>query len=689
MYQCAFAAVCIKIMIIFEYTRWACEHKWTGQLARIFVSYNSKDKEIVQALVDDIEAMGYEVWFDTKLSAGQIWWDRILERIRECDIFCFAVSPDALNSSACNSEIDYADALGKPILPILIVDISINILPSPLSKIQFSDYRVGDKAAVLGLANALASMPGSQSMPVLPPEPSAPISYLGEIAKRIDAKSLNIEEQSFLVIELKSGLRDPDMNEDSRALLKRLRNRTDIAVKIREELDDCIKSFDNVEPEFRVKVSEVKNIQSIGENLSQETLRPSVPDKIAVNVGIPSHFQKWKLVLVLVIFISSVYGLLVKRVDPSESDLITTGDTLELFVKGFEDLSESVPVRADGKIKTRLVREVVAIGKTSKQLASELENLYKEYVSNPTVTITTKKEPLIEEESVIGPYDTLDIIVWGYKELSALVPVRPDGRVTIKLIEDVVAIGNTPTSLALELEGLYSLYVKKPKVIVKIDKKLGGHYAKSVGKRKNSQGQYTIGVGDALDLFVWGYKDLSVTTSVGTDGKITTRLVENLAVVDKTPTQVARELEQVYRTYIKNPKITVAVTEFGVATSQPTKISNDKVVLSGRALFPYNSYKLSSQGERELALLIEKLRSYQDIILIDLVGHTDSRGSLEDSQELSEKRASTIFKALQLAFPDVPITSSGLGKSAPVASNDTALGRRLNRRVEIRVEATE
>ncbi len=119
----------------------------------------------------------------------------------------------------------------------------------------------------------------------------------------------------------------------------------------------------------------------------------------------------------------------------------------------------------------------------------------------------------------------------------------------------------------------------------------------------------------------------------------------------------------------------------------PPAAEVEKVVLSGRALFPYDSSQLTGQGNREMDTLIDKLRSYSDIELIDVVGHADSRGATEYNQGLSERRAETVKASLQGAFPQVPVTASGLGETAPIASNDNAEGRRLNRRVEIRVEA--
>lgn len=84
--------------------------------------------------------------------------------------------------------------------------------------------------------------------------------------------------------------------------------------------------------------------------------------------------------------------------------------------------------------------------------------------------------------------------------------------------------------------------------------------------------QYVIGPGDTLDVFVWGYKDLSVTVPVRPDGKITTRLVEDMIASGKTPTQLARELETQYQTYVKNPTVTVTVNKFIGAPSQQIKV---------------------------------------------------------------------------------------------------------------------
>ena len=68
--------------------------------------------------------------------------------------------------------------------------------------------------------------------------------------------------------------------------------------------------------------------------------------------------------------------------------------------------------------------------------------------------------------NLIGPGDNVNIFVWGNSELSSSVPVRPDGRITTPLIEDVVASGKTPTQLARIMEQQLAKYIKNPVVTV-------------------------------------------------------------------------------------------------------------------------------------------------------------------------------------------------------------------------------
>jgi polysaccharide biosynthesis/export protein len=67
---------------------------------------------------------------------------------------------------------------------------------------------------------------------------------------------------------------------------------------------------------------------------------------------------------------------------------------------------------------------------------------------------------------IIGPGDTLQVFVWRNAELTSTVPVRPDGKISTPLVEDMVAVGKTPSGLARDIEVVLAQYVKSPQVNV-------------------------------------------------------------------------------------------------------------------------------------------------------------------------------------------------------------------------------
>jgi polysaccharide export outer membrane protein len=77
------------------------------------------------------------------------------------------------------------------------------------------------------------------------------------------------------------------------------------------------------------------------------------------------------------------------------------------------------------------------------------------------------------------------------------------------------------------------------------------------------QADYLIGPGDVLNVFVWRQDELSRTSvPVRPDGQISTPLVEDMVAVNKTPTQLARDIEGVLSEFIRSPKVTVIVEQF-------------------------------------------------------------------------------------------------------------------------------
>jgi len=82
----------------------------------------------------------------------------------------------------------------------------------------------------------------------------------------------------------------------------------------------------------------------------------------------------------------------------------------------------------------------------------------------PTPTPTAAENKGTDSNYIIGPGDTLEVFVWRNSELSVTVPVRPDGKISTPLVEDMVAVGKTPPQLARDMEKVLSEYVREPKV---------------------------------------------------------------------------------------------------------------------------------------------------------------------------------------------------------------------------------
>jgi polysaccharide biosynthesis/export protein len=74
---------------------------------------------------------------------------------------------------------------------------------------------------------------------------------------------------------------------------------------------------------------------------------------------------------------------------------------------------------------------------------------------------------------LIGPGDSVNIIVWRNPEVSMAVPVRPDGKITTPLVEDLQAAGKTSTQLARDIEQSLTKYIQQPVVTVVVTNFVG------------------------------------------------------------------------------------------------------------------------------------------------------------------------------------------------------------------------
>jgi outer membrane protein OmpA-like peptidoglycan-associated protein len=113
------------------------------------------------------------------------------------------------------------------------------------------------------------------------------------------------------------------------------------------------------------------------------------------------------------------------------------------------------------------------------------------------------------------------------------------------------------------------------------------------------------------------------------------------------------------------------------------------VEFSSKVLFAFDKSDLSAEARASLDKLVTVLNTYPDTD-IEIQGHTDSKGTEEYNQTLSEKRATSVSGYLQgKGISEKRLTIKGFGELYPKYTNDSADGRAQNRRVEFLITANE
>jgi outer membrane protein OmpA-like peptidoglycan-associated protein len=113
------------------------------------------------------------------------------------------------------------------------------------------------------------------------------------------------------------------------------------------------------------------------------------------------------------------------------------------------------------------------------------------------------------------------------------------------------------------------------------------------------------------------------------------------------------------------------------------------VTIDSGILFPYDSAELTSEARSNLRKLADSLQA-ETRTNVMIVGHTDSEGSDPYNQQLSERRGRSAQDHLRsLGVTSSRLASRGRGEAEPIASNETAEGRRQNRRVEVAIYAND
>ena len=127
----------------------------------------------------------------------------------------------------------------------------------------------------------------------------------------------------------------------------------------------------------------------------------------------------------------------------------------------------------------------------------------------------------------------------------------------------------------------------------------------------------------------------------------------------------------------------------GVEVEHAPNSGEINVRLAGDILFDYNSAALRSASRTTLGELATNFSRYPGNRIV-VEGHTDAAGSEQYNQRLSEQRAANVADYLiDQGVAAGSIVVYGFGESRPKSTNDTPEGRQQNRRVEIRIQATE
>lgn len=114
-----------------------------------------------------------------------------------------------------------------------------------------------------------------------------------------------------------------------------------------------------------------------------------------------------------------------------------------------------------------------------------------------------------------------------------------------------------------------------------------------------------------------------------------------------------------------------------------------RLIMPGNITFPTNSYVIQS-GFYPVLDSVTKVLIKFDKTVVSVDGFTDSTGSFEYNQNLSERRAASVSQYLSGGGVNaLRLQSRGYGERYPVASNETASGRALNRRVEVNIRGTQ
>lgn len=208
--------------------------------------------------------------------------------------------------------------------------------------------------------------------------------------------------------------------------------------------------------------------------------------------------------------------------------------------------------------------------------------------------------------------------------------------------------------------------------------------------KQNNVSLTTIGFGDNIDKPM-----LADTLALGTGG-----IYHQICRSDEFQI-VFNDIYQRYKNYylIKyqtarnfgphkiSVKLCLPEAKLEASNNYIVPMNADSLIVLNNIFFEYNSAKLKSKESKNAIDMIDMIMNTYPGMEIDIYGHTDSIGSAEFNQKLSERRAESVLNALKNRGHSIQrMGYVGYGESSPIADNGNAEGRQLNRRVEFKIK---
>lgn len=202
-------------------------------------------------------------------------------------------------------------------------------------------------------------------------------------------------------------------------------------------------------------------------------------------------------------------GLFNPTSDKAQANLSSTvykmdiGDELEIKIQGHDDFNQTVKVKPDGMLTLPLIGEIKAKSRTTDELENEITQRYRLLATQgDTSFAAAAKEYLItvnDDLAVKFPYHT---------GMDQSVKVRPDGRISLKLIGSVRAEGKTPKLLNDEINRRYQLYLKNPSTTVIVNQFSTLRYRQAneakIAGFENIKASVNLKASEPLEIFVGG-----------------------------------------------------------------------------------------------------------------------------------------------------------------------------------------